>query len=104
MDSLAALALATEAPKQDVLKRKPYRRDEYIISGKMVKHILGNSIYEIIVVYAMAFAGEYWLPEDPNYFPRSERNGHAYVYPGRPEDWDQSPLYEVYETEYGSSR
>ena len=52
----------------------------------------------------MAFAGEYWLPEDPNYFPRSERNGHAYVYPGRPEDWDQSPLYEVYETEYGSSR
>ena len=45
MDSLAALALATEAPKPEVLKKKPYRRDEYIISGKMVKHILGNAVY-----------------------------------------------------------
>lgn len=45
MDSLAALALATEEPKPDVLKRPPYRRDEYIISGKMVKHVLGNAIY-----------------------------------------------------------
>jgi len=45
MDSLGALALATEPPKKDLLKRPPYRRDEYIISRKMVKHILGNSIY-----------------------------------------------------------
>jgi len=45
MDSLGALALATEPPKKELLKRPPYRRDEYIISRKMVKHILGNSIY-----------------------------------------------------------
>ena len=45
MDSLAALALATEEPKPELLDRAPYRRDEYIISGKMVKHILGNAIY-----------------------------------------------------------
>ena len=45
MDSLASLALATEPPKEELLKRPPYRRDECIISPKMVKHILGNAIY-----------------------------------------------------------
>ena len=63
MDSLGALALATEAPKPEVLDRPPYHRDEYIISRKMVKHVIGNSIYQIIVIYTMAFAGEFWIPE-----------------------------------------
>lgn len=45
MDSLGALALATELPEKSVLNRPPYSRDEYIVSGKMVKHILGQSIY-----------------------------------------------------------
>ena len=94
MDSLAALALATEAPKPDVLKRPPYRRDEYIISGKMVKHILGNAIYQIAVVYAMAFGGEWWLPETAGHLQNPDKPG--FVYPGRPTDWDNSPLYEQY--------
>lgn len=41
MDSLASLALATEKPKEELLNRPPYRRDEYIISRKMVKHMIG---------------------------------------------------------------
>ncbi len=41
MDSLASLALATSPPKEELLLRPPYRRREYIISSKMVKHILG---------------------------------------------------------------
>lgn len=45
MDSLASLALATEPPKEELLDRPPYRRDEYIISRKMVKHLLGMSVY-----------------------------------------------------------
>ena len=65
MDSLGSLALATEPPKEELLKRPPYRREEYIISQKMVKHILGNAIYQLIVVYSIVFAGEYWFPE-PN--------------------------------------
>ena len=32
MDSLAALALATEPPSEKLLHRNPHRRDEYIIS------------------------------------------------------------------------
>jgi magnesium-transporting ATPase (P-type) len=45
MDSLASLALATEEPKDDLLERPPYRKEEYIISQKMVKHILGMSMF-----------------------------------------------------------
>lgn len=41
MDSLASLALATERPTEILLQRPPYRKKEYIISRKMVKHILG---------------------------------------------------------------
>ena len=63
MDSLGALALATEPPKKDLLKRPPYRRDEYIISRKMVKHLLGNAVYQIAIIYAIVFGGDYWFPE-----------------------------------------
>lgn len=41
MDTLGALALATEPPTDALLKRKPYKRTEYIISPLMMKHILG---------------------------------------------------------------
>lgn len=41
MDTLAALALATEPPSDLLLLRKPYSRTEYIISPLMMKHILG---------------------------------------------------------------
>lgn len=41
MDSLASLALATEPPKPELLQRPPYRKREYIINQKMIKHILG---------------------------------------------------------------
>jgi magnesium-transporting ATPase (P-type) len=41
MDSLASLALATELPTDELLERPPYRKNEYIINRKMVKHIGG---------------------------------------------------------------
>lgn len=45
MDSLAALALATENPKPELLKRKPQNRDDYLVSRRMTKHIMYQSIY-----------------------------------------------------------
>jgi len=41
MDTFGALALATEPPTEELLKRKPYGRNDYIISPVMMKHILG---------------------------------------------------------------
>lgn len=66
MDSLASLALATETPKDDLLKRPPYRKKEYIISQKMVKHILGMSIYQSILLFFFLFVGYKMIPEDPD--------------------------------------
>jgi Ca2+ transporting ATPase len=102
MDSLASLALATEPPKKELLNRPPYRRDEYIINRKMMKHILGNAIYQIIIVYSIVFGGEHWFPEPDKRFENPKSPGH--VYPGRPYDWDMTPLYKNVENEFGPSR
>jgi len=44
MDTLASLALATEAPNENLLHRKPHSRTDYMITKKMFKHILGHSL------------------------------------------------------------
>ena len=64
MDSLGSLALATEPPYQELLRRKPTNRNESIINGRMWKHIVGQSIFEIailLVLYLMAYK---FVPED----------------------------------------
>ena len=101
MDSFASLAHATEEPnKHELLNRAPQGKDEYIISRKMLKHIIVMSIYEIIVCYTIVFSGEYWIPESPNHIPN--RNG--LIYPGRPYKWNNEDLYAAYKGEYGPSR
>ena len=45
MDALGALALATELPRPYLLDRMPQNRDDYIVSRKMIKHILGQAIW-----------------------------------------------------------
>jgi Ca2+ transporting ATPase len=102
MDSFASLALATEPPTLELLNRPPYSRDEYIVSRKMVKNLLCMSIYEIIVVYIIVFAGEYFYPE-PNVKFRYGRD-KPYVYPGRVSNWDGTPLWSKYAKDEGTSR
>lgn len=63
MDSLASLALATETPKPELLKRPPYRKKEYIVSRKMIKHILGMAIFQAIILFVIIFAGFTFFPE-----------------------------------------
>lgn len=63
MDTLAALALATESPKPELLERPPYRKFEYIISQKMVKHILGQTFVQMGFLFAFVFGAQSFLPE-----------------------------------------
>jgi len=63
MDSLASLALATEAPKDNLLERPPYRKKEYIISQKMVKHILGMSMFQAVFLFVFVFGGPQFVAE-----------------------------------------
>ena len=64
MDTLASLALATEPPTEEHLKRKPYKKTEYIISSVMWKHILGQAGLQLAILFTLMFAGEWFLPED----------------------------------------
>jgi len=64
MDTLASLALATEPPTEEHLKRKPYRKTEYIISNVMWKHILGQAVMQLTILFVLMFAGDKFLPED----------------------------------------
>ena len=63
MDSLASLALATELPKISLLDRLPQNREDYIVSRKMIKHILGQAIWQCIVLFTLLFVGEFMIPE-----------------------------------------
>ncbi len=59
MDTLASLALATEMPTPDLLLRKPYGRTKPLISRTMMKNIMGQALYQIVVIFALLFVGEY---------------------------------------------
>jgi Ca2+ transporting ATPase len=103
MDSLASLALATELPKPTLLERPPQNREDYIVSRKMIKHILGQSLWQCLVLFIFLFAGEFIIPETVEKYMYPENPG--YVFPGRMSDWSGNDLYskEVF-TELGPSR
>ncbi len=58
MDTLASPALATEPPTEELLKRKPYGRTKSLISRHMWLFIFGHSLYQLIVMLVLVFAGE----------------------------------------------
>ena len=58
MDTLASLALATEPPTPDLLKRKPYGRSKPIISVTMLKNITFHSFYQIAVLFALVYGSK----------------------------------------------
>ena len=57
MDTLAALALATEPPGDELLLRKPHSRDDKIINAVMWRNVIGHGIYQIIVLMVILFEG-----------------------------------------------
>jgi len=64
MDTLASLALATEMPTVEMLKRKPYGRTKPLISRTMMKNIVGHSLYQLTVIFTILFVGEKWFDID----------------------------------------
>lgn len=57
MDSLASLALATEPPTDDLLKRKPYGRHESIIKRGMWVNMIGQACYQLLISLIILFRG-----------------------------------------------
>ena len=62
MDTLAALALATDPPSRSVLDRKPDKKSDPIISPTMWKMLLLQAVYQLILIITMFFASHVLLP------------------------------------------
>ncbi|XP_056280419.1 plasma membrane calcium-transporting ATPase 1a isoform X2 [Pseudoliparis swirei] len=58
MDTFASLALATEPPTEALLLRKPYGRNKPLISRTMMKNILGQGVFQLVIIFTLLFAGE----------------------------------------------
>ncbi|KAG2618410.1 probable calcium-transporting ATPase 6, plasma membrane-type isoform X1 [Panicum virgatum] len=66
MDTLGALALATEPPNDEMMKRPPVRRGHSFITRVMWRNILGQGLYQLLVLGTLMFAGKRILKiEDP---------------------------------------
>ncbi|CAM5999057.1 unnamed protein product, partial [Sphagnum balticum] len=76
MDTLASLALASETPTDDLLDRKPYRREESIISRTMMKHIIGQAAFQLTVLLILLFLGEQVIPEYADSYDTTVFLGH----------------------------
>jgi P-type Ca2+ transporter type 2C len=61
MDTLAALALASDNPTDELLQRKPSRRTESIINADMYRMIFAQAIYQIIACLVIYFNGQAWF-------------------------------------------
>ncbi|KAG7224259.1 hypothetical protein INR49_000502 [Caranx melampygus] len=59
MDTFASLALATEPPTEALLLRKPYGRNNPLISLTMMKNILGHGVYQLVIIFTLLFIGEH---------------------------------------------
>ncbi len=57
MDTLASLALATEPPTDELLKRKPYSKREGLITNQMWKFIISQGVLQIAILGTILFKG-----------------------------------------------
>lgn len=64
MDTLGALALATEPPHDGLMKRPPIGKNAKFITRIMWRNIIGQSIYQIMVLLVLKFRGKQILKLD----------------------------------------
>ncbi|KAL6338248.1 hypothetical protein AAG906_018512 [Vitis piasezkii] len=58
MDTLGALALATDRPTNELMQRPPVGRTEPLITNVMWRNLLAQALYQIAVLLTLQFKGE----------------------------------------------
>lgn len=79
MDSLGALALASDKPGPDILDQKPHSRHESMVSRHMWFYIASVVAYQLALLLALLFVGEAMVP-----FPAEEAAICTYDVAGLP--------------------
>eukprot|EP00668_Euglena_longa_P046616 GGOE01062301.1.p1 GENE.GGOE01062301.1~~GGOE01062301.1.p1 ORF type:complete len:1055 (-),score=361.18 GGOE01062301.1:374-3322(-) len=72
MDTLAALALATEQPSEQLLDRDPIHRDSSLITRRMWINITGHAVFQLgVMLWLMLYAAPYFNVEDQSIHHRT---------------------------------
>ncbi|CAM8936554.1 unnamed protein product [Rhodiola kirilowii] len=58
MDTLGALALATEPPNDELMKRSPVGRKGNFITNVMWRNIFGQSVYQFVIIWFLQTKGK----------------------------------------------
>eukprot|EP00483_Globobulimina_turgida_P000087 UN00087 len=61
MDTMVALALATEQPTRALLDRHPFKKDSHLITKILWRFIFGHSIYQLTALILTLSVGKAWL-------------------------------------------
>ena len=64
MDTLGALALATEPPTDEILNRAPYKKNNAVVTELMWRNVFGHAIYQVIVLLGVIFIAPGFMCED----------------------------------------
>lgn len=78
MDSLGALALASDNPDNDILLDPPQRRTDSIMTASMWEYIAVQTVYQTLSALMILFGVDAWIPIDT-------------VFHTNPEDYAQYP-------------
>jgi len=66
MDSLGALALATDPPTEKLLNRRPYNKNERLLNTRMFIQILIMGFFQTGILCLLLYAGDKFIPCDYN--------------------------------------
>jgi Ca2+-transporting ATPase len=61
MDTMGALALGTEMPTDELLKRPPFKREAWLVNGPMARNIGFQSAYQLIILLLLVTMGAGWF-------------------------------------------
>jgi Ca2+ transporting ATPase len=87
----------------DIMSRRPIKNQDYIISRKVSKHIIGQALYQCLIILVLFFNGEYLIPESNSKHEWPQNPG--FVQPGRASDLNSSVIYsDKMASEIGPSR
>ncbi|KAJ3038190.1 Calcium-transporting ATPase 10, plasma membrane-type [Rhizophlyctis rosea] len=76
MDSLGALALASDDPDDDILDHPPHSRHEHLLSRPMREYIFFQLTYQVIVLLTILLKGDDLMPPDLNHHSADDLAGN----------------------------
>lgn len=92
--------MSTECRTYELQYTHPVKRCESLISKRMIKHIVGMTIFQIAVLVVLTFFGDMFIEETMEI----ELIKFGHIYPGRAYTYDGQELYSKHEGNFGSSR